>query len=77
MKIKIELVGYLDIKGVKDNSWIDVEDSISISQLLIKHGISLKNQKYIIVTVNKKIQPLSYILCDKDELFLHLPVGGG
>lgn len=77
MKIKIEFVGYLDIKGVKDNSWINVEDSISISQLLIRHGISLEHQKYIIIVVNKKIQPLSYIICDKDELFLHLPVGGG
>ncbi|MDA3872282.1 MAG: hypothetical protein PF551_08065 [Candidatus Marinimicrobia bacterium] len=77
MKIKVKFVGYLNIKGVKDNSWINIEDSKSISQLLINHGISLENQKYITATVNKKSQSLSYVFCDNDELFLHLPVGGG
>ncbi len=77
MKIKIEFVGYLDIKGVKDNSWINIEEPLSISEFLIVHNINRDNQKYLIATINKKIVPLTYILCDLDELFLHLPVGGG
>ncbi len=77
MKIKIGFVGFLNIKDVENNSWIDIENSLTISQLLVNHGISILNQKFMFATVNKTSQPLTYILQDKDELFLHLPVGGG
>ncbi len=77
IKIKIEFVGYLDIKNVKDNTWVEMEQSLTISEFLLEHGIDIENQKYIISTVNKKVQPLTSILCNNDELFLHLPVGGG
>ncbi len=77
MKIKIEFVGFLNIKSVKNNTWINVENSLSISQLLINHGIPKLNQKFIFATISKISQPLTYILQDKDELFLYLPVGGG
>ena len=77
MKIRIEYTAHLYLKGVKNNSWIEIDKPMSVSQFLINHNINLQQQKFIIPTVNMKQEKLSYILQENDELFLYLPVGGG
>ena len=77
MKIKIGYVGYLDIDNVTNNSWLEISEPISISQLLNNLDFPSNKQKFIVPTINSETVKLSYKLQDKDELFLYLPVGGG
>ena len=77
MKIKIEFVAYLNLKGIENQSWIELDHPITISEFLVTHNIRVPQQKYIIPSVNQKTTRLNYILQDMDELFLYLPVGGG
>jgi len=77
MKIRIEFVAYLYLKGIDNKSWVEIDEPMSVSQFLINNKINQQQQKFIIPTVNKKQEKLTYILKDNDELFLYLPVGGG
>lgn len=77
MKIKIEFVAYLNLKDIENQSWIELDHPITISEFLVAHNIRIPQQKYIIPSVNQKTTRLNYILQDMDELFLYLPVGGG
>jgi len=77
MRINIEYTAHLNLKDVKNRSEIVLEKPITISQFLADHNIPPIQQKYIIPTVNKEQVSLSYLLSDRDEVFLYLPVGGG
>lgn len=77
MKFKIEFTAHLYLKGIQNNSWVEIDSPISVSQFLTNYKINDHQQKFIIPTINKKQENLSYVLQDNDELFLYLPVGGG
>ena len=77
MKITVSHVGFLHLKGVKNNSTIEVDDSTTVEALLDRCGVKKEHQRYIVPVVNEKKRDLSYRLKNHDSLFLYLPIGGG
>jgi len=77
MKITVSYVGYLHLDGIENNSSIEIEKETTVRKLLEGCGMKQEHLRYVIPVVNDKKQGLSYILRDKDSLFLYLPAGGG
>lgn len=77
MKIKIEFTSHLQLIGITNHSFVEMDGPKTISQFLTECKINPEHLKYIITTVNKSQVDLSYILQNNDELLLYLPVGGG
>ena len=77
MKIKLSFVGYLEFKDVKSGDELELEAGTSVADLLTAHNVQKTHQRHIIPIVNGEEDRLSYVLQDRDELTLFLPVGGG
>ncbi len=77
MTVKIGFVGYLDVRGIRNNSEIELAENTSIEDVLARCGIKPQHRGYIVPYVNGEKQMLSYPLQDEDSLYLFLPVGGG
>ena len=77
MKIKIGFVGYLDVRGIRNNAVVELAENTSIEDVLVRCGIEPRHRGYVMPYVNGERQKLTYLLQDADSLYLFLPVGGG
>lgn len=77
MKVKIELLGLLHIKGVKNNSFIEVKENSTISDIYNELNILKDHQKFIIPFINGNEVRKSAVVNDGDTLKIFLPTGGG
>jgi len=77
MKINLSFVGYIQLEGVQNNSTVDVENSISIDDLLDVYGVKKEHKRFIVPVVNGSKKDHSYLLETDDSLFLYVPLGGG
>ncbi|MDR3665796.1 MAG: MoaD/ThiS family protein [Ignavibacteriaceae bacterium] len=77
MKIKIELLGLLHIKGVKNNSFIDIKEGSTISDIYTELNILKDHQRFIIPFINGSEVKKSTIVNDRDTVKIFLPTGGG
>ena len=77
MKVKIELLGLLHIKGVKNNSFIEIKEGASISDLYNELNILKDHQKFIIPFINGSEVRKSATVNDGDTVKIFLPTGGG
>jgi sulfur carrier protein ThiS len=77
IKVKLTFNGVIDIKNIKNNSFLDIVHGTSIGDVLVDLGIRKEHKRFIITIVNDKKQPQTYVLNDGDHLSLFLPVGGG
>jgi len=77
MKVKIEIVGLLHIKGVKSNSFIDIKEGSTISDLYNELNILKDHQKFIIPFINGSEVRKSSAVTDGDIVKIFLPTGGG
>ena len=77
MKVKIELLGLLHIKGVKNNSFIEIKEGSSISDLYNELNILKDHQKFIIPFINGSEVRRSTTVNEGDTVKIFLPTGGG
>lgn len=77
MKIKVSYVGFLQLEGIKNNSTIEIDESSTVIDLLNRCNVRENHQRFIVPIVNGKQKALSCVLEPDDDLFLHLPMGGG
>ena len=77
MKVKIELLGLLHIKGVKNNSFIEVKENSTISDIYNELNILKDHQKFIIPFINGNEVRKSAVVNDGDTVKIFLPTGGG
>jgi sulfur carrier protein ThiS len=77
MKVKVELLGLLHIKGFKNNNYIEVKDDSTISDIYNELNILKDHQKFIIPFINGKEVRKSVMVNDGDTVKIFLPTGGG
>jgi hypothetical protein len=77
MKITVSYVGFLKLEGIKNKSIIEIDESSTVIDLLDICKVRKSHQRFIVPIVNGKQKDLSYVLKPYDDLFLHLPMGGG
>jgi molybdopterin converting factor small subunit len=77
MKVKIELLGLLHIKGVKNNSFIEIKEGSTISDLYDELNILKDHQKFIIPFINRSEVRRSTTVNEGDTVKIFLPTGGG
>jgi molybdopterin converting factor small subunit len=77
MKVKIELLGLLHLKGVKNNSFVVVKDGSTISDLYNQLNILNDHQKFITPFINGNEVRKSTTINDGDTVKIFLPTGGG
>lgn len=77
MKVKIELLGLLHLKGVKNNSFIEINDGSTISDLFNQLNILKDHQKFVTPFINGNEVRKSTTINDGDTVKIFLPTGGG
>jgi hypothetical protein len=77
MKIKVSYVGFLQLEGIKNNSIVEIDESTTVNDFLNRCNVLESHHRFIVPIVNGTQKDLSYVLEPDDDLFLHLPVGGG
>jgi hypothetical protein len=77
MKVKIELLGLLHIKGVENNSFIELMEGSTITDVYNSLKILKDHQKFIIPFVNGNEVRKSAQVNDGDTVKIFLPTGGG
>ena len=77
MKVKIELLGLLHIKGVKNNSFIEIKEGSTISDIYNELNILRDHQRFIIPFINGSEVRKSTSVNDGDTVKIFLPTGGG
>jgi hypothetical protein len=77
MKVKIELLGLLHIKGVKSNSFIEVKEGATVSDIYAELNILKDHQRFIIPFINGIEVRKSASVNDGDIVKIFLPTGGG
>lgn len=77
INVTVYFTGLIDIKNITSGSTITVSEGTNLGALLSILGIIEQHKKYIIAMINGKKVTLFYLLKDKDEVKLFLPVGGG
>jgi molybdopterin converting factor small subunit len=77
MKIKVELLGLLHIKGIENNSFIEIKVGSTISDIYNELNILKDHQKFIIPFLNGNEVRKSTEVNDGDTVKIFLPTGGG
>ena len=77
MKIFIEWIGLLHIEEIKNHSFIELDDSATITNLYDRLGINKEHQKFISCFVNGLEKKMFTVLNADDKVKLFLPTGGG
>ena len=77
MKVKVEIVGLLHIKGIKSNSFVEITEGSVISDLYNELKILKDHQKFIIPFINGSEVRKSAQVSDGDTVKIFLPTGGG
>jgi len=77
INVKLSFTGVIDIKNIKSDSVMELNECTNISSLLSILKIRKEHQKYIISIINEDKKRLDYILKDGDHISLYLPIGGG
>jgi molybdopterin converting factor small subunit len=77
MKIKVEILGLLHLKGIKNNSFVEVKDGSTIADLYDELNILKDHQKFITPFVNGIEVRKSAAINDGDIVKIFLPTGGG
>jgi molybdopterin converting factor small subunit len=77
MKVKVEIVGLLHIKGIKNNSSIEINEGSTVSDLYNELKILKDHQKFIIPFINGSEVRKSSNISDGDTVKIFLPTGGG
>jgi len=77
MKIKIVFTGTPFIHGIKSGDTVEVNEGISIRDLLLDFHVEERFHLFIVAMVNGECREPSTHLKEKDELSLFLPVSGG
>lgn len=77
MRVKIELLGLLHIKGVKNNSFVEVKDGSTISDLYNELSILKDHQKFITSFINGSEVRKGAVMTDGNTVKIFLPTGGG
>jgi len=77
MKVKIELLGLLHLKGVTNNSVVVVKEGSTISDLYNQLNILKDHQKFITPFINGSEVRKSSTINDGDTVKIFLPTGGG
>ncbi len=77
MKIRLEYVAILQVKGARSGSEIELPEGATVGALLEKLQIAPAHRASIAPFVNDRRARLTTALRDGDRAFLALPVGGG
>jgi sulfur carrier protein ThiS len=77
MKVKIELLGLLHLKGVTNNSFLEVKEGSTISDLFNQLNILKDHQKFVTSFLNGSEVRKSTTINDGDIVKIFLPTGGG
>lgn len=77
MRINITYSPILKIDNLQSGSDMEIDEGTSVSDLLTDCNVSDIHQKFIQIYVNDKLERLSYVFQDNDDLNLILPLGGG
>ena len=77
MKVKIELLGLLHLKGVTNNSVVVVKEGSTISDLYNQLNILKDHQKFVTPFINGSEVRKSSTINDGDTVKIFLPTGGG
>ena len=77
MKVKIELLGLLHLKGVTNNSFLEVKEGSTISDLFNQLNILKDHQKFVTPFINWSEVRKSTTIKDGDTVKIFLPTGGG
>jgi molybdopterin converting factor small subunit len=77
MKVKIELLGLLHLKGVTNNSFLEVKEGSTILDLYNQLNILKDHQKFVTPFINGSEVRKSTTINDGDTVKIFLPTGGG
>jgi len=77
MKVKIELLGLLHLKGIKNNSFVEIKNGSTISDLYNELNILKDHQKFVTSFINGTEVRKSAPINDGDTVKIFLPTGGG
>lgn len=77
MKVHLEYVAMLDVKGATSGSEIEVSDGATIDTLLEKLQVAPSHRTSVTPFVNDARATQRTALKDGDRVFLALPISGG
>jgi len=77
MKIHLEYVAMLNVKGPASGSQFEVAVDATVLDLLNKLGILPHHQRSVSVFVNDSKVAHTRVLAEGDRVFLSIPISGG
>jgi len=77
MKIKLDFVAFLDVKGVKPGEELEIEEGTTVAGLMGRLQISEEHQQHVTPVIDGLARKLDYVLEDGDDLMLVLKAAGG
>ena len=77
MKVVIKIPGILLEKGFNYDQEIDIQESITLGGFLKLCGLSKREQKNLVIVINKKMAYLKQMLCEGDEIIVLSTLIGG
>ena len=77
MEIHVSYVGFLHLRGISNQSTLDIDHGTTVEDFLKWCGMKDEHLQLIVPVVNGERKSLSYILEAGDSIFFHLPAGGG
>ncbi len=77
MKVTLNFVAYLDVRGVSSGDVLDLKEGTTIADLLSQLAIAPEHQEHITPVVSGVSRRRHETLEDGDDLTLLLPVAGG
>ncbi|MDP6490342.1 MAG: hypothetical protein QGH42_12230 [Kiritimatiellia bacterium] len=77
MKIKLDFVAFLDVKGVTPGEELELDEGTTVADLMDRLQISREHQQHVIPVIAGLSRQLDYVLEDGDDLTLVLKAAGG
>lgn len=77
MKIQIEYVAMLDVKGFRSGQAIELPDAATLGDLLDRLNVAPSHRTSVTPFVNDERATLATRLRDGDRVFITLPISGG
>ena len=76
-KIFVEYTGVIASHSGKKQEWVEVEENITVEELLTQLGYRPEYHKFIVVTANGIQKTLKDTIAENTAITLFLPAGGG
>lgn len=77
MKIHLEFVAMLDVKGARSGEALELADGATVGALLERLQVAPSHRTSVTIFVNEERATTATRLKEGDKVFLALPISGG